>query len=142
MAEAARRHENNVIVASFGTAATLDVLDQRGRFVGGAIAPGLRTLAHALESRAALLPRADGKSPRRFAGRNTREALRSGVAGGYAGLVTYLIAKLSEENFGKQRHKLIFTGGDARAVQRLTGLNAVVDSLWTVRGIAALADKS
>ena len=40
MAEAARRFGKNVIVADFGTAATFDVLDERGWFIGGAIAPG------------------------------------------------------------------------------------------------------
>lgn len=140
MAEAARRHEHSVIVASFGTAATFDILDADGRHAGGAIAPGFRTLAGALEARAALLPGADEKYPRRWAGRNTREALRAGVAGGYAGMVKHLIEKLSKENFGKRHHKLVFTGGDARTVRRLTGLNATVDPLWTLRGIAALAD--
>lgn len=141
MAEAARRYENSVIVASFGTAATFDVLDPAGRFVGGAIAPGFRTLARALEARTALLPRAEDRRPRRFAGRNTREALRSGVTGGYAGLVEYLVGKIAEENFGMRRHRLVFTGGDAPIVRRLTGLAATVDPLWTLRGIAVLADK-
>ncbi|MBU3664350.1 MAG: type III pantothenate kinase [Chthoniobacterales bacterium] len=141
MAEAFRCHRRGLIVASFGTAATFDVLDQGGCHTGGAIAPGWGTLSDALESRAALLPSAQDVRPRRWTGRNTNEALRAGMAGGYAALVSRMLEKLCAENFGQRRPKIIFTGGDARIVKRLTGLSANVDTLWTLRGIAALADQ-
>ncbi len=135
MAEAARRHGENVLVADFGTAATFDLLDARGCFAGGAIAPGLGTLSAALTARTAQLPAADLSAPRRLAGRNTREALRAGVAGGYAGLARHLVAGLAGRGT-----RLVFTGGDAAKVRALTGLDATVDPLWTLRGIAALAE--
>lgn len=140
MAEAAARHGTRVIVADFGTAATFDALDAEGCFVGGAIAPGLRTIGRALQTGTSLLPETPLLAPRRMAGRNTREALRSGVLGGYAGLVRHLLDALAAEVFGRRRPHLVLTGGDASTVARLAGLEAVVDPLWTLRGIAVLGE--
>ncbi len=140
MAEAARRGRANTIVADFGTAATFDLLDAHGRFVGGAIGPGLRTLALSLAAKAAQLPAAALQPPRRWAGRNTAEALRAGVAGGYAGLVLHVLAKLAGSGHGRRAPALVFTGGDAAVVARLTGCKAVIDPVWTLRGVCALAE--
>lgn len=133
MAEAARRFGKNAVVADFGTAATFDWLDARGRFAGGAIAPGLRVQARALSNATAQLPVAELAPPRRAAGRNTREALRAGVVGGYAGTVRHLLRSLPAEH-------VVFTGGDARLVAKLTGLKVTVDPLWTLKGVSVLGD--
>ena len=133
MAEAARRFGKNVLVADFGTAATFDVLDGRGRFIGGAIAPGLRILATALSKRTALLPVIETTPPRTMIGKNTRDALRAGLCGGYAGLVEHLL-----EQLGAGGRRVVFTGGDAGAVARLVAGKVVVDPLWTLGGIAVL----
>lgn len=140
MAEAAHRFGGNVIVADFGTAATFDLLDARGCFAGGAIAPGLRTLASALSAGTALLPVADTALPRRWAATNTCEALRAGVTGGYAGLVTHLIGKLATASGKGKLLSIVFTGGDARTVARLAKCGARVDPLWTLRGIRVLGE--
>ena len=133
MAEAARRFGKSVLVADFGTAATFDLLDGRGCFCGGAIAPGLRAVAKALSDGTAKLPDIELAPPRRAAGRNTREALRSGVVGGYAGMVRHLLRELPAKH-------VVFTGGDAALVAKLTGCKATIDPLWTLKGIRVLAD--
>lgn len=137
MAEAARRFGSNVLVADFGTAATFDLLDAAGCFAGGAIAPGLGMFAEALHRGTAQLPPSKLLPPRTFAGKNTAAALRAGVAGGYAGLVRHVVANLAGGGT-----RLVFTGGDARSVARLTGLSVTVDPLWTLRGIAAIGGLS
>lgn len=135
MAEAARRFGKGALVADFGTAATFDLLDGRGCFAGGAIAPGLRMLSESLAAKTALLSAIAATPPKLFAGRNTREALRAGVVGGYAGLVRHLLRQLPAR-------RIVFTGGDARAVAKLAGVKAVIDPLWTLKGVAALADQN
>jgi type III pantothenate kinase len=137
MAQAACAYGGRVLVADFGTAATFDLLDAAGCFAGGAIAPGLGMFAGALRQGTAQLPPAELRLPRTFAGRNTAEALRAGVAGGYAGLVHHVVANLAERGT-----RLVFTGGDARSVARLTGLEATIDPLWTLRGIAVIGGLS
>lgn len=138
MAEAARQYGRNAIVADFGTAATFDVLDGHGRFAGGAIAPGLRTVAQSLSAGTAQLPLADLRAPKRTAGRNTAEALRAGVAGGYAGMVLHLLHSLDTRG----NRRIVFTGGDGARVAKLTGLKISVDPLWTLKGIAAIGEAS
>lgn len=133
MAEAARRFGKSALVADFGTAATFDLLDARGRFAGGAIAPGLRALARAMSDGTAQLPPVDFVAPRRAAGRNTGEAMRAGMVGGYAGLVRHLLRELPAKH-------VVFTGGDAACVAKWTGLKARIDPLWTLKGISVLGD--
>lgn len=133
IAEAVRRFGKNVIVADFGTAATFDVLDGRGWFIGGAIAPGLATLGQALSERGAQLPAVYPEAPRTLIGKNTQEALRAGICGGYAGLVEHLLEKL-----GARQRRVVFTGGDSRAVAKLIARKVMIDPIWTLGGIAVL----
>ena len=135
MAEAARVYGRRVLVADFGTAATFDLLDARGIFAGGAIAPGLHTMARSLAGATAQLPEAVLAVPRRFTGRNTAEALRAGVAGGFGGMVRHLIGHLAGGGT-----RVVFTGGDARTAAKLANSTAAIDPLWTLRGIAVLGE--
>ena len=138
IAAAHARYGRNVLVASFGTAATFDIIDAKGIHRGGAIAPGWTAFAGVLSTRTALLPRMAPKQPTRFAGRNTREAMAAGLAGGYAAMVLHLIDGLKKEA-GVKKLRVVFTGGDAPAVARIIRLKAVSDPLLTLRGIAVLA---
>lgn len=142
MAQAVQKFGKNVIVADFGTAATFDVLNGSGCFAGGAIAPGVSTMAAILSAKTAQLPVADRRKIGRVTGRNTREAVRSGVVGGYAGMVRHLLAALTEENFRGQRPCLVFTGGDASTVARWCGLQPLIDPAWTLRGTAVLGERA
>ena len=132
------RYGCNVLVASFGTAATFDIVDANGVHRGGAIAPGWSAFAGILAKRTALLPGTAAKQPVRFAGRNTREAMDAGLSGGYAAMVSHLIERMKKEA-GVKKLYVVFTGGDAHAVARIVRLKAVSDPLLTMRGIAVLA---
>ena len=132
------RYGRNVLVASFGTAATFDIVDAKGVHRGGAIAPGWSAFAGILATRTALLPGTAAKQPVRFAGRNTREAMDAGLSGGYAAMVSHLIERMKKEA-GVKRLRVVFTGGDAHAVARIVRLKAISDPLLTMRGIAVLA---
>ncbi len=138
IAAAHARYGRNVLVASFGTAATFDIIDAKGIHRGGAIAPGWTAFADILSTRTALLPRTTPKQPTRFAGRNTREAMDAGLSGGYAAMVLHLIDGLKKEA-GVKKLCVVFTGGDAPTVARIIRLKAVSDPLLTLRGIAFLA---
>lgn len=138
VAAAHARHGGKTIVASFGTAATFDLIDSKGVHRGGAIAPGWKSFAGILSAHTALLPRLGARKATRFAGRNTREALTAGIGGGYALMVSGIIAMLAEEA-GVKNPRVVFTGGDADAVAALLPWKAVSDPLLTLRGIALLA---
>jgi type III pantothenate kinase len=102
-----------VIVVDFGTSTNFDVISADGAFVGGALAPGIEISVDALASRAAALRKVELIAPRSPIGKNTVEALQSGiiygVAGQVDGLVTRLRAALSPE--GPESVAVIATGG-------------------------------
>jgi type III pantothenate kinase len=106
--------EGPIVIADFGTAITLDVVSERGEYLGGAIAPGLRTAARALSDRTALLPYVKVTPADHAIGRNTIDALRSGLWFGLLGLVDALCERVAAE-LPKPPHWLA-TGGDAPLV--------------------------
>src|SRR5436309_4241695 len=103
-----------LIVVDFGTATNFDVVNARGEFVGGAIAPGLVVATEALISRAARLYRVELVRPKEAIGRNTVTNIQSGVVYGYAGLVDGLVDRMKAEMAG--RPKCIATGGHAALI--------------------------
>jgi type III pantothenate kinase len=137
VAAASARHGGNVLIASFGTAATFDLLDAKGVHRGGAIAPGWQAFAALPSARTALLPRVPAQAAGRFIGRNTREALAAGTSGGYAAMIWQIIAAMKNEA-GVKKLRVITTGGDAASVAKITKLKSVSDPLLTLRGIALL----
>lgn len=83
------------IVVDFGTAISFDVIDREGRFIGGAIAPGVSTAADALVERTARLPKIEIEGEVELIATSTVGALRSGVVYGFAGLVDGIVQRMS-----------------------------------------------
>ncbi|WBQ06114.1 type III pantothenate kinase [Kribbella sp. CA-293567] len=97
---AVNRYGAPCIIADFGTATTVDVVNANGAFVGGAIAPGIETAVDALGAAAAQLRRVELVRPRSVVAKNTVEALQSGAIFGFAALVDGLIARIiAEQSF-------------------------------------------
>ncbi len=85
------------IVVDFGTSTNLDVVSPRGEFLGGALAPGVEISLDALAARAAQLRSVELVPPRSVVGKNTVEALQSGVLYGFAGQVDGLVRRIIAE---------------------------------------------
>lgn len=85
------------IVVDFGTSTNLDVVSAKGEFLGGALAPGIEISVDALAARAAQLRKVELVRPRSVVGKNTVEALQSGILYGFAGQVDGLVARIAEE---------------------------------------------
>jgi type III pantothenate kinase len=88
-----------VVVVDFGTATTFNVVDRAGRFIGGAIAPGVRLAVEALAEAGARLRHVplDSGSDLPLVGRNTEQSMRAGVLLGYAELVGGLLERIDSE---------------------------------------------
>ncbi|MDR1999738.1 MAG: type III pantothenate kinase [Frankiaceae bacterium] len=82
------------IVVDFGTSTNFDVVSAKGEFLGGALAPGVEISVDALADRAAQLRRIELVAPRSPIGKNTVEALQSGILYGVAGQVDGLVRRL------------------------------------------------
>jgi len=85
------------IVVDFETATTFDVIDKLGRYVGGAIAPGVESSVTALGERAAQLRQVEVRRPRAVIAKNTVEALQSGAVFGFASQVEGMVARIADE---------------------------------------------
>ena len=123
-----------VLVVDFGTAVTFDVVDKRGRYVGGIIAPGLAAMTDYLHEKTALLPRIRIREVRRVIGRNTEEAMLIGAVHGYRGLIRELLGELRADLRCRQL-PVVATGGYARLIsRRLPEISAVRPKL-TLEGL-------
>lgn len=87
-----------IVVDMNGTATIFDVIDEKGAYLGGAIAPGVELSLEALARRGAQLRSVELAMPRAVIGKGTVEAIQSGVvygfAGGVDGIVRRIIASL------------------------------------------------
>jgi len=98
-----------IISIDFGTAINFDIVDQRGFYIGGALAPGLVVALDAMVSRAARLFTVELSMPSRAIGKSTAEAIQSGVMFGYLSLIEGMIERIKSEMEGDP--KVIITGG-------------------------------
>jgi type III pantothenate kinase len=85
------------IVVDFGTSTNFDAVSARGEFVGGALAPGIEISVDALSRRAAQLLKVELTRPPRVVGKNTVEALQSGIVYGFAGQVEGVARRMARE---------------------------------------------
>ena len=131
-----RRTAGAAVAVDFGTATTFNVVDARGRFCGGAIAPGLGTVADALAAQAPALPTVELTPPASVVGRDTIAALQSGIVLGYTGLVEGLLARIGDELDAPL--SVIATGGFGRIISPLTNAIDDFDPWLTLAGIRAL----
>ena len=68
-----------VVVLQVGTAVTIDLVDENGVFRGGVICPGFEASSQALKDSTAQLPKIEIHKPAEVYGRNTTEAINSGL---------------------------------------------------------------
>ncbi|MHC4440139.1 MAG: type III pantothenate kinase [Planctomycetota bacterium] len=103
-----------VVVADFGTAVTIDLVDQNGIFLGGVICPGFEISAKALRDYTAQLPNIKITKPKAPYGKNTVEAINCGLYYSIVGALQEVIRRYAEE-FGKWPQTVI-TGSAAKVI--------------------------
>jgi type III pantothenate kinase len=102
-------------VASFGTAITIDCVSAAGRFMGGAILPGLTLCCEALHEGTAQLPLVEAAAPSAALGRNTRDAILSGVVYGAIGALREIVERYATALGAWPQ--LVITGGNAELIR-------------------------
>jgi type III pantothenate kinase len=85
------------LVVDFGTSTNFDAVSAKGEFVGGALAPGIEISVDALSRRAAQLLKVELARPHHVIGKNTVEALQSGIIYGFAGQVEGIASRMARE---------------------------------------------
>ena len=129
------------LIVDSGTATTVNLVDEAGVFQGGAILPGLRLSAQALHEYTQLLPYisldeldSESKGP---VGKETQEAIRSGLYWGQIGAIRELSRQLLEDHPNTLR---LLTGGGAQLLSRDLPEFELSPGL-ALRGFALLADQ-
>jgi type III pantothenate kinase len=107
--------EDAVAVADFGTAVTIDLVDQHGVFQGGVICPGLEMGADALQRSTAQLPRVKVARPDAPYGKTTTDAINCGL---YYSAVSTLqeVVRRYAEKIGRWPHTVL-TGSAAETIK-------------------------
>ncbi len=131
-----------VIEVDFGSATTFNLVTGDGEFLGGAIAPGIKTATESLVTTAAKLPRIELSAPADIVGTDTRSCMQSGIVYGYAGLVKYMVEKYRALPRLKGA-KVVATGGLSELVESAEpGLLDVVDRALALKGLKYIYDKN
>lgn len=113
-----RRPAQPAIVVDSGTATTVNLIDGKGAFHGGAIIAGFGLMANALHQHTAQLPKIDvvelATAPGPL-GRNTADAIRSGLYWGLVGSVKELVSRFTQiaVESAHETPLLVLTGGAA-----------------------------
>jgi type III pantothenate kinase len=142
-AVAARAVAFPLVAVDAGTATTFDVLDAKGRFVGGVIAPGPAAFTDYLHARGAQLPvvRANPRKPTNILGRSTQAAIAAAAVHGFRGMAKEILAKIQGALKTKTLH-VVLAGGAADWLGTLPGDAVRRDPDLTFRGMLAIARRN
>lgn len=138
---AIEKYKSPMIIIDFGTATTFCAISEKGEYLGGTIAPGIKISSEALFQRASKLPRVELTKPGTTIGKNTVSAMQSGIIYGYVGLVDKIVSMMKSELGGKDV-KVIATGGLSVLIASETDSIDCVDKFLTLEGLRLIYEKN
>ncbi len=123
-----------VLAVLAGTALTIEVIDERGCYQGGVIAPGPFLMRQALTKGTAQLPEVPLEWPLSPVGRSTRTAIQAGLLYGFVESTRGLLRRVAETLTSSPI--VILSGGWASLLQTHLGKQIDVhDSHLVLRGV-------
>lgn len=129
------------IIADMGTATTLTVVDERGRYIGGAIMPGVGLSINALSEGTALLPHIEILPPRTAIATNTVESMKSGIVYGTAGSIDGLIDRFTEA-LAVPPASIVATGGMSNLICPHCKHDIMLDETLLLKGLGIIWQKN
>ena len=121
------------IIIDFGTATTYDVINNKGEFLGGAIAAGVEVSAQYLIDNAALLVETNLVFPDKAVGIDTATNIQSGIMFGAIDQVDGMISRIQQET--NSNYKIILTGGFSQLISPKLKTSHIIDIDLTLKGI-------
>lgn len=107
--------EDAVVVVDFGTAMTIDLVDENGVFQGGVICPGFEMKAESLKKCTAQLPQVKVTKPQGPYGKNTNDAINCGLYYAAVGTMEEIIRRYAEK-IGRWP-QTVLTGASAKIIK-------------------------
>lgn len=129
------------IVVDLGTATKVEAISDAGVFLGGSIAPGIQVMMDALTSRTARLFTIPLRLPERAIGRNTVEAMQSGIVLGHVAMIERLVEQVGRE-IGEGEAEVLVTGGHAEAPDSPFRMLGRHEPMLTMNGIRRIAERN
>lgn len=123
-----------LIIIDLGTATTFCAIDEKKRYLGGAVTPGIGISMEALFQRASKLPRIELTPASSVICKNTVSAMQSGIYYGAIGQVDGIVRRMKKE-MGYKEIKVIATGGLADLIASQSETIDVIDPLLTLKGL-------
>ncbi|MBI3615344.1 MAG: type III pantothenate kinase [Candidatus Omnitrophica bacterium] len=127
------RYGGPAIVVDFGTAVTIDLVNNRREYLGGLIVPGIGIALEALAARTALLPKIKLGPPKEFLSRDTVSSMRSGIFFGYGALCDGIVRRMKADLAPKA--KVISTGGHSPLIAHFCKTVQIVNPDLTLQGL-------
>lgn len=130
-----------VLVIDYGTATTYDLVNEKGEFVAGVTAPGIRISAKALWQDAAKLPEIEIMKPKSIMAQNTVTSMQAGLVYGQIGQTEYIIEQFKKES-GIDNLKVVATGGLGSIIANETDYIEVYDRSLTLDGLRMIYERN
>jgi type III pantothenate kinase len=131
---AVQLYATDTIVVDLGTATTYDCITADGRFIGGVIAPGVRTAADRLTERTAKLPSVALAAPASVIGRRTETCLQSGIFFGAVDAIDGTVRRIREE-WQRPEALVVATGGLAPLIGSHCATVQRIEPALTLQGV-------
>lgn len=134
-----KKYGGPIIIIDFGTATTFNIIDLDGAFIGGVIAPGIKTALEGLVKSTAQLPMIELVPPKKAIAKSTESNMQAGIIFGFSGLVDNIVNKIKKE-LGDDTVKVVATGGLGEIIAKETKSIEVVDRTLTLYGLKTIYD--
>ena len=129
------------VIVDMGTATTLTVVDEGGKYIGGAILPGVGISLDALAQETALLPRIELLPPRNVIATNTVDSMKAGIVYGTAGAIDGLLDRFAE-SLGKEPASIVATGGMSARICPYCRHTVTLDETLLLKGLYLIWKKN
>ncbi len=127
-----KKYGGPTIIIDFGTATTFFAIDNEGKFLGGAIVPGIGISADALFEKTAKLPKVEVLRPKSIINLDTIGAIQAGIFYGIVGQVDEVVRRIKNEL--KKKAKVIATGGFVNLIKKESSTIEFVDPFLVLDG--------
>ena len=124
---------SEVIVVDLGTATTFDIVNTKKEYLGGSIAPGIKISLDALTSKTSSLKSVELETPKNVIGKNTYEAIQSGLILGHTSMIDSMIEKKILES--GLNPKIFVTGGLGKILHPLLNIKSKYQEDLTLDGL-------